>query len=108
MIKIPEPFSREDLYVLLWANPEREFHRNARPYETFSTKTSTPVPYAFPFEEIKSSNTRKKYTFVTDVEDFYERLDNSTKNNPIALHLPTAESAFGWQDFEFCHFFGQF
>ena len=107
-MKIPSPFTREDLYCVLWHNSDRAIHSNARPYQTFSVDSSTPLPYVFPIEQVEAVKGKKNCKIVNTPREFYDLLEESTKNAPLLMPLLLAEEFLGWTDFEFCHFFGQF
>jgi len=92
--------SKIDKVVLIWLNPDRTHHSQARLLQTFSTPSSTPTPFCFNLEDIKASKIASEAFFVHSEQDFIDFLPKSTKNTPLVVSTALAEEILGWKVFQ--------
>lgn len=95
-----------DKVVLIWLNPDRIDHSQARLLQTFSTPSSTPTPFCFDIKDIKASKIASTAFFAYSEQDFTDFLPKSTKNAPLVLPTTLAEEILGWKTSQFSKYAG--
>ena len=92
--------SKTGKVVLVWLNPDRITHSQARLLQTFSTPSSTPTPFCFNIQDIEASKIASTAFFAYSEQDFINFLPKSTKNTPLVVPTTLAEEILGWTVFQ--------
>lgn len=89
----------ETLFCIVWLNPDKKFHPQARLLQTHSTPTSTPTPLSFSEDQLKARKALKNAFFPLTAEDFESQLLLSSPQRPLVLSTALANSLLGWNTF---------
>jgi hypothetical protein len=89
----------ETLFCIIWLNPDKKLHPQARLLQTHSTPTSTPTPLSFSQEQLDSKKALKNAFFPITAEDFDSQLPFSSPQRPLVLPTTLANSLLGWNIF---------
>jgi hypothetical protein len=89
----------ETLFCVIWLNPDKKLHPQARLLQTHSTPTSTPTPLSFSQEQLNSKKALKNAFFPITAEDFDSQLPLSSPQRPLVLSTALANSLLGWDIF---------
>ena len=89
----------ETLFCIVWLNPDKKLHPQARLLQTHSTPTSTPTPLSFSQEQLNSKKALKNAFFPLTAEDFDSQLLLSTPQRPLIVPTSLANSHLGWNIF---------
>jgi len=89
----------ETLFCVVWLNPDKKLHPQARLLQTHSTPTSTPTPLSFSQEQLNSKKALKNAFFPITAEDFDSQLPLSSPQRPLVLSTALANSLLGWDIF---------
>jgi hypothetical protein len=93
-----------ELVAVLWLNPDRETHPQARIFQCLCAANTPPIPLSFRYKDIEASKIGFSSTVVRNEEDFYRFLTDSTRNSPLIVPIKVLEDMFGWEEFLFSYY----
>jgi hypothetical protein len=89
----------ETLFCVIWLNPDKKLHPQARLLQSFCTKTPTPTPYSFSESALESQAALKNAFYPLTEADFDAQLPLSSPQRPLILSTTLANTLLGWNIF---------
>jgi hypothetical protein len=87
------------LFCVVWLNPDKKLHPQARLLQSFCTNTPTPTPYSFSESALESQAALKNAFHPTTEADFDLQLPLSSPQRPLILSTTLANTLLGWNIF---------
>jgi len=89
----------ETLFCVIWLNPDKKLHPQARLLQSFCTKTPTPIPYSFSEVALEAQEALKNAFYPKSEADFDSQLPLSSPHRPLIVPTTLANSLLGWNIF---------
>ena len=89
----------ETLFFVIWLNPDKKLHPQARLLQSFCTKTPTPTPYSFSESALEAQAALKNAFRPLTEKDFDSQLPLSSPHRPLIVPTTLANSFLGWNIF---------
>jgi len=89
----------ETLFCVIWLNPDKKLHPQARLLQSFCTNTPTPIPYCLSESDLESQAALKNAFRPLTEADFDLQLPKSSPHRPLILSTTLATKLLGWQTF---------
>ena len=89
-----------ELCCVVWKNPSRLDHPQARLLQTLTSHGTPPRVLAIPRDELTLQNA----TYVASEDDFMKNLNSSTAEAPLIIPTHLVTDLLGWEDFQFTHY----
>ena len=90
----------KDPCCVVWKNPSRLEHPQARLLQALTSYGTPPTPLAIPREEL----TIKDATYISSENDFLKSLNSSSPEAPLIVPINLATDLLGWEDFTYTHY----
>jgi hypothetical protein len=87
------------LFCVVWLNPDKKLHPQARLLQSFCTNTPTPTPYCLSESDLESQAALKNAFRPLTEADFDLQLPKSSPHRPLILSTTLATELLGWQTF---------
>jgi hypothetical protein len=89
----------ETLFCVIWLNPDKKLHPQARLLQSFCTKTPIPTPYSFSESALEAQKALKNAFYPLTEADFDSQLPLSTPQRPLIVPTTLANTLLGWNTF---------